>query len=494
MRSDRKSEKEFKKQKKKNTKIKGFSRFLSIIYTLAVLCFIGLLIWLNVVPAKYLYPIIGILIVISLFIAPVMFSRNGKPGRRKVAMIIASLLIVVFGVGIYYLNTTLDFFNSITSIGGAREDFYLIVNASSSYEEAKDIEGKTVGVHTDTESTYSEAKKELKKEVDIEYEYVNEMPVLIDSLVSGERPAIFISAASYESMRGQNSLIEEKVKIIYKISIRVESRNTTDHVNVTKEPFNIFVSGIDTEGSIDTVSRSDVNMIITVNPKTKRILMTSIPRDSYVKLASKGASDKLTHSGIYGVNETVATVEDFMGIDINYYVKVNYSTVIKLVDAIGGIDINSPFGFYTHGMKAKYYFQEGYNHLDGSQALAYSRERYSFSEGDIQRNKNQQLILSAIIEKATSSSTILSEYTSILNAIKDNIETDMEKKSMTSLIKMQINDMSSWTIERQSITGENGNEYCYALGMNAAVVIADEVSIAQAVDKIIEVQTGETTE
>ena len=453
------------------------------------LCFIALLIWLNVVPAKYFSPLIAVLLVVSLFIVPVMFSRRGKPGRRKGAMVAAAALIMIFAAGIYYLGVTLNFFGSITSIGGAREDFYLVVKESASYEKAEDIRGKTVGAQSNTESSYAEARKELKKKADVEFDYVKELPALMKSLLEEDLPAVFISAASYESMKGQDSSLENKTRIIEKISVKIEGKSTTNHVKVTKEPFNIFVSGLDTTGDIDVVSRSDVNMIVTVNPKTHQILMTSIPRDYYVELASKGAKDKLTHSGIYGINETVATVEEFTGIDINYYVKVNYSTVIKLVDAIGGIDIDSPFAFSTHGMRAKYTFRQGLNHLDGAQALAYSRERYSFNEGDLQRNKNQQMILEAIIEKAANSETILSEYTSILNAIKDNIETDMEKKSMTSLIKMQISDMPSWNIEKQSITGESGQGYCYALGANAAVVSVDEASVAEAVDKIMEVMT-----
>lgn len=491
MRSDRKRAKQLRKSENRDVRLKNISRVFSIIYSVAVICFIVLLIWLNVMPAKYLYPIIGVLLVVSLFIVPVMFSRRGKPGRRKGAMAAAVVLILVFAVGIYYLSVTLNFFGSITNVGGAREDFYLVVQASSGYEEAEDLRGETIGAHTNTETTYAEARNELKDEINIEYEYVDELPQLLTELRNGERPAIFISAASYESMKGQDSSIENDTRIIHTISVRIESKSTTNHVDVTEEPFNILVSGLDTTGDISMVSRSDVNMIVTVNPKTNQILMTSIPRDYYVTLASKGAQDKLTHSGIYGISETVATVEKFTGIDINYYVKVNYSTLTKLVDAIGGIDIDSPLSFYTHNLNPNYYFQEGYNHLDGAQALAYCRERYSFNEGDLQRNKNQQMVLAAIIEKATQSETILSQYTSILNGIKDNIETDMERNSMTSLIKMQISDMPSWDIQQQSITGEYAQgQYCYALGTNADVVLVDEASVAQAVDKIIEVMTG----
>lgn len=492
MRNKRKQEKQQRKEAAREARLKAVSKVISIVYSLAVLCFMGLLLWLNVMPAKYLYPLIAILFVISLFIVPVMFSRRGKPGRRKGAMVVAVVLIAVFGVGSYYLGVTLNFFSSITGVGGAREDFYLVTQATASYEEAADLSGQTVGVHASAEATYAEARNQLKEEVTVEYEYVDELPELMSSLRLGEREAIFISAASYESMKGQDTTLETATKVIHTVSIRVESQSTTEHVNVTKEPFNILVSGLDTTGDISMVSRSDVNMLVTVNPNTNRVLLTSMPRDYYVTLAGKGAQDKLTHSGIYGINETVATVENFLGVNINYYVKVNYSTVTKLVDAMGGIEVNSPMTFTTHNLNPNYTFVEGLNTLDGAQALAYCRERYSFADGDIQRNKNQQTVLKAIIEKATRSETILSQYASILNGIKDNVETDMEQSAITSLIKMQLADMPSWEISQQSITGEYAQgQYCYALGSYADVVLIDEASVAQAVEKIMQVLSAE---
>ena len=236
------------------------------------------------------------------------------------------------------------------------------------------------------------------------------------------------------------------------------------------------------------VSRSDVNMVATVNPATKEVLLTSIPRDYYVTLPSKKAKDKLTHSGLYGASETVKAVEELLGLEINYYVKVNYSTVVKLVDAIGGIEIQSPYQFTTHGMSDIYTFEEGYNHLDGSQALAYSRERASWEDGDMRRNENQQIVFEAILKKATRSTTILSEYTSILGAVKDHVETDMSKGDMTDLIKMQLKDMPSWKIEKQALKGVPDFKKCYALGFEASVVNTDETLVAEAVDKIMEVK------
>ena len=168
---------------------------------------------------------------------------------------------------------------------------------------------------------------------------------------------------------------------------------------ISKGKFSIYISGIDTSGNISNVSRSDSNTVVTVNTETHQVLLTSIPRDYYVTLHSKNAKDKLTHSGIYGIAETVNTVEDLLDTDINYYVRVNFTTVIKLVDTLGGIDVNSDYAF-TSG---EFNFVKGMNHMNGKQALAFSRERHAFKDGDNQRIKNQQKVIEAIINKVLNS-------------------------------------------------------------------------------------------
>lgn len=484
MRSERRQREREQQKLKKN----GAYRTIAIIYTILAAAFIFMLLWLNVLPAKILYPAVALLIIISLFIVPVMYSKRGRRGRKKGAAVFAVILIVIFGVGTYYVSETIGFFNSITDIVKAKEDFYLVVRAESKYEEAADLQGKTIATSSDTGKTYSEARNQLKKEIDAEYEYIDDTPGMIDSLLQNKYPAVFISAASYETMKEGNDSIESETKVIYTISVAKESSRKTKDVNVTKESFNILVSGLDTTGDIGTTSRSDVNMIVTVNPKTHQVLLTSIPRDYYVTLAGKNVKDKLTHSGLYGIDETVSTVEKFMGIDINYYVKVNYSTITKLVDAIGGIDIDSPYSFTTHGMSEHYTFKKGQNHLNGSMALAYSRERQSWPDGDLRRNENQQIIIEAIIKKASSSTTILTEYTDILGSIEKNLSTDMSQKDIKSLIKMQLSDMPGWTIEKQAIKGESATQMSYALGAKTSVVMPDEALIAAAVDKISQVK------
>ena len=247
------------------------------------------------------------------------------------------------------------------------------------------------------------------------------------------------------------------------------------------------------EGDISIVSRTDVNMIATVNPVTHEVLLTSIPRDYYVNLPSKGAKDKLTHSGLYGVQETIGAVEDIMGIDINYYVRVNYTTVVKLVDAMGGIQVDSPFDFTTSGMQSLngHHFVKGINNLDGRAALAFCRERHSFVNGDMQRNENQQLVMEGILKKAASSTTILTSYTSILDAVRGNMETNMSTEEMSSLIKMQLKDMKGWDIQKQSIKGTNSWGLCYALGFSASIVDQDPEENARAVDRIVKIMTDE---
>ena len=252
-------------------------------------------------------------------------------------------------------------------------------------------------------------------------------------------------------------------------------------MKVVNESFNVYISGTDQDGT-----RSDVNMIMTVNPVTNKILLTSIPRDYYVMLPSKNAMDKLTHSSIYGMEETVGAAEKTFGIDIDYYLRVNYDCLTGIVDAIGGVDVVSEHEFTTSGMGKLngHHFVKGTNHLDGKAALAFSRERHSFSDGDMQRNKNQEIVLKAIIEKAVSDKAILTSYLKILNALSGNMKTSISADEINALVIMQLKTMPDWDIERQSVKGTNGMGSCYALGGAKAAIVR---GIAEEETKAIEV-------
>lgn len=235
------------------------------------------------------------------------------------------------------------------------------------------------------------------------------------------------------------------------------------NVEVTEKPFNIYITGIDQweeEKGYD-LERSDVNMILTVNPVSKQILLTSIPRDAYVKLHTAQQMDKLTHTGIYGVEETLKTVEDWMGIDINYYVKMNFTAARDIINAMGGIRVYSPVEFDSS--LRDYHYEKGWNDLGGREALFFARERHAFEGQDAIRVENQQRVVEAMIKKMTSSTTLLTKYGDVMDAAGDNLSTNMSADEIRSLVKMQITELSTWDMKSQKLEGEYGEDYVASL-------------------------------
>ena len=242
----------------------------------------------------------------------------------------------------------------------------------------------------------------------------------------------------------------------------------------------MLISGLDSWGTIDQGGLSDVNMVMTVNPQTRQILLTSIPRDSYIPLHSYGAKDKLTHSGIYGSDETRMTIEDLLDIDINYTIRVNFSMLVDLINAIDGMDVYSAYAFES--AITDWTYEEGWNHCTGKKALYFARERKAFTDGDMQRNKNQQKVLEATLKKVTSSKVIMTRYTKILDAVEDEMWTDMSDKDLRRLAKMQLRNMNKkWVVNKVNITGSTGGAPCFSMGnQNLSVVFPTEESIENA--------------
>ena len=262
-------------------------------------------------------------------------------------------------------------------------------------------------------------------------------------------------------------------------------------VNVREEPFNIYITGIDqwaSEKGLD-LERSDVNMIVSVNPATKKVLLTSIPRDSYVKLHTAQQMDKLTHTGVYGVDETLNTVQDWLGIDINYYVKMNFTAVSDIINAMGGIRVYSPVAFES-SLKG-YKYEKGWNNMSGRQALYFARERHAFEGQDSIRVENQQRVVEAVIKKMTSSTTLLTTYGDIMTSAGDNLSTNFATDDMIELVKMQIADLAEWDITTQKIEGEYDEDYVASLTQSQkfSVYKTDAASVRKSVDAINAVQT-----
>lgn len=268
-------------------------------------------------------------------------------------------------------------------------------------------------------------------------------------------------------------------------------------IDVTEKPFNVYITGIDqweSEKGMD-LERSDVNMIATINPKTKKILLTSIPRDTYVKLHTAGEMDKLTHTGVYGVDETLGTVQDWLNLDMNYYVKMNFSAVTDIVNAMGGIEVYSPKSFVP--VKRTWWtVEKGWNHMNGKEALAFARERKAFGDKDSERVENQQRVVKAILKKLLSSSTLLTKYGDIMAVAGDNMSTNVTDKELQALIKMQLADLSSWDIETQKITGEYEMDYVASLTQEEKFLVykPDEESVDGVIEEINKVMNPSAAE
>ncbi len=507
MRAERRREREEQLKSSRNSAKSNI--FFLIVSGLYIASLAGLLFFifkLNVIPGKFLWPGVGVLALITLLTVPALISSKAKRGRKIASSVICIILILGFGAGIYYLQSTQDFLSDITRRATVTEGFHVVVRTEDGLtKEETDglsdekidelalskIDGMTVGTFTSNDEMYDKAKDALKEKTDVTYSDEESARVVLDKLSEDKLyDAVFVPAASYEALKSEEgSSLEEDTVVIYTLQVEKENADTTKAVKVTKEPFNVYIMGVDAGGI-----RTDVNMIATVNPSTHKVLLTSIPRDYYIELPSKGAKDKLTHSSIYGIDETFAAVEKAFSIDINYFVKVNFEAVKGVVDAIGGIDVESQYDFTTSGMQGLdgTHFVKGINHVNGDEALAFARERHSFASGDMARNENQQAVVEAIIKKVTSSSTILTSYTSVLGAISGNMETDLGQTEMSALVKMQLSSMPSWDIDKVSVKGGTGSAFCYALGSNASVVFAEEAEITKAHDAIMAVMNGES--
>lgn len=509
-----------KKEKNKNPNRKSpLIRVISIISILLAIALIIKVIKIDILPLNFEITILGAVLLLTL----ILFIFYNFTSHSKIARVFGGFMIIVvtlsYGLGYFYLYKTAGMLSTIstsssgsgTKLGSLSDEMTnnvsVIVMKSSNYNSLKDLSGKKIGTTSELDAKSTEkCLTDIKKSIDFDQEdypnYNQEMTDLYDGRIDG----VILDESSRGIVYEQILNISQVTKVVHTTSYKaprehaiVDSKHPVD---VTKDPFTIYFSGNDSFGDIQETSRTDSNMLVTVNPKTHRILMTSIPRDYYVPVACAedaadgcpdGQKDKLTHTGLYGVQTTINTIEDFMDVDINYYVRVNFSSLTNIVDAIGGVDVTVGKGlavdqFYTDDTIGG--VVEGENHLDGQKALAYARERYAYEDGDLQRVKNQQQVLKAIIKKVKSPSMLL-KYASLIDAIGSAIETNMPSSSITNFVKFQLASNSSWKFESYPMVGDTGMEFSPSLGDTASVTYQDRGSIETAHDKIEAILNGE---
>lgn len=458
-----------------------------IIAILLTFCFLFLLVrimGMNIIPDKYLI-LIGVVALI-IFLFDVFLLIPKVKWQIKIFFSVLSIPIIALSIfGILKVNDTIDFFKKIGAIDYEVEQYYVLVLKNSAYKDISDIASKKIGVYPNSSDTYKLANSKLDEKVKTSKVEYTDMLKLANDLLNKKIDALLISDVYKSAIEEENDAFLSKVKTLYTIEVKTELDNIGKDAKVTKEPFNIYISGIDTFGVISTRSRSDVNMIMTINPTTNEILLTNIPRDYYVQLhGTTGLKDKLTHAGVYGINKSIQTIEDLMDIDINYYVRVNFNTLIKVVDTIGGIEIDSDKAF-TPYTDPSCPIKKGINKLDGKCALAFSRERHAYLEGDRHRGQNQQQVITKIIEKMTESSTLISKYSSILNTLEGSFQTSLSTDEIYALIKMQLNDMPHWNITSQAVDGTGSMSYTHSYpNQKLYVMIPKESTLTEAKNNI----------
>ncbi len=266
---------------------------------------------------------------------------------------------------------------------------------------------------------------------------------------------------------------------------------------ITKEPFAVYLSGVDTRGELTEKARSDVNILAVVNPQTKQVALINTPRDYYVDLAGTNSKDKLTHAGLYGVETSMATLGNLYGITVDHYIRINFSGFMNIVDALGGVDVYSDYAFTSVGSPGYYdptTFVEGWNHLNGQAALAFARERHAFASGDIQRGINQMKVIDAMLNKIKSPALLMG-FSKIMDAAADCFVTNFSQDQISALVRMQLSDLADWDIQSYTVTGSSATStQCYsAKGQKLYVMKPDDAAVAKAKEMIAAVLGGEGT-
>ena len=481
-----------KNKKKKVKKINVYLFIISIILLLMIFLTTYLIIKYDILPFKYLIIFIIVVVVIPfVLIFLTLKKKKNKGNKLKVFLsIIEIIYILILSFGFYYLNKTFNFLDDFTSNNKYQiKNFYVVALNKSDYKEIKDLDTEKIGFVNNLNSSIDSANKKLSEVIKVDLVEYDDYTVLINSLDKKEIEGFVIGDSYFDSLVEQDEELKEKLKVIYKFSLKEKLESFKKEVNLQKDTFNIYISGIDSYGDVNSLTRSDVNIIVSVNPKTHQILMINIPRDYYVTLHGTGKKDKLTHAGIYGLDMSVKTLDDLLDIEINYYFKVNYGALVKLVDALGGVDVYSKYNF-TSGEEF-YTYKKGFNHVNGRQALEFVRTRYAFLDGDRTRGENQQAMIQAIIKKACSKD-ILFKYSNILDSLKGTFTTNFSTDEITDVINMQLDKMPSWNITSISLNGSDASEYTYSYpNQKLYVMKPNEETVNNAKETLEKVKKGE---
>lgn len=480
---------------KGSEKMKEFCRkyLKKIVYFLQVIAsiiFVSSMYIIQVIPMNYFIGVIAFLLILLIGEYFLIFYKKEKSKRSLITQILSVILSILLLIGSFYVYKVGKTVDLMSEGGFQKRAISVIVLSDSEIKNELQLPNHQLGYMSSIDfESMSYAIGELRDYVGyIQLHDYNDPSSLVDALYNRDVDAIVLDEAFRSLCEQYKETFTDDTRVIYQIT-RDESAVESKSVEVTEKPFLIYISGNDEYGDLSAVSRSDVNMLIGINPKSKQILLISIPRDLYYPLHMNGQYDKFTHAGLYGLDESIATLQEIIDEEINYYGRLNFTSFIEIVDALGGITVNSPQAFTTK--IGKYEIKEGINELNAKQALAFVRERKSFKDGDFARGRNQQRMVSAIVKKICSPA-IITSFSSVLDTVAKSIETNLSSREINALVQLQLSQMPSWDIQSCQISGTPTSMPCYSLGgRSASVIVIDETSLQQTKDYIDKFLVGE---
>lgn len=479
------------RQKRKIQRTVGLA--LAVVMLIFMAVFTGLLMFINVLPTIYVVAIIVVLVLILLYVLLSQFTKAHMVGK-----VVAVVLSIVMAFGSYYLAVANGTLGNITKQEESMDVMSVLTLADN---DAKSINDTTEYVYGINSEVNTELTKETIDHVNSELgitvataEY-DSWKRLVDALYLGEVQVIVFNESFRTTMEEEYVSFSTDTKVLEYKEIENQIKVEVPDKEITNETFVVLISGTDSSGKLSANGRSDVNIIATVNPDTKDILLTTVPRDLYTTLYygdgtdSGSKKDKLTHASTHGMACSIDTLEHIFDIDIDYYVRLNFTGLEKLVDALGGIDVESDYAFTSYAQTHTYV--KGMNHMDGYAALIFARERHAFADGDFQRSRNQIKVINAIADKALSV-TMLTNYTGIMSSLSDVVTTNIPQEQLSKLVKMQLSEGGNWKFKSFGITGQTGSDWCMSDSSKPLSIVyinSDNIALAKA--KMDAVEAGE---
>ena len=472
---------------------------------------IGTLIWINMLPEKYVALAGLILVWLLTFVYYLFYSGNKKKKgkktttrakkrklytKRSIGSVISAITIAVCLIGstmVIKTGGTIQNIADNVTVTDTVSVYALSENSAQTVSDVKD------GVFTITLNyDYEHTQKVLEQMNDelgqsVRTQSYDTMFDMIDALYAGNVDAIIMNAAYVDVVEGQKGYedFSQKTKVLldHEVQTVVEAEHDSTK-NITEDPFVIYISGSDTRNYKLTTSRSDVNILAVINPETKQVLLVNTPRDYYIETTvSQGMKDKLTHCGIYGIDCSMESLGNLYQEHVDYYVQINFSGFETLVDAIGGITVEAEKSFRTS--EGGFYISKGTNQLNGKVALSYVRERKSFADGDNARGRHQMQAIEAIIKKISNGTTVLNNYSAILSSMEGMFSTSMSSTEIADLVRMQLSDGASWNVKSYAVSGQGSSQKTYSMPTKRSyVMIPDDTLVDYARELIDKTMDG----